>query len=467
LFVCDKRLRRKSSRRLASVLCLSLAFEGVEAPGGLRVLCADDATARELAIPRLIKESDRMSVTGDPLVGGTGFTVINQYFPFTDKFAATQWLANYVGAAPTTTTGAQLSLTLPSVRIPAAVSGSSSGDHWYFLRIRAPLSSNSSSNSIAETILGYTGAGMTNSPGGGVQFQPVGLLVGADSTGGAQVDTMNAGRMIIRRQAASSWQLFAPASSSPPAGAPQMAAGQAYGLCVGIKNNGTADYGRIVLATVNGSTPQSLSATTASNNSRPTSQTLFPLIGALGDPDGAANFGGEVSDLWIVNGPFPTDAQIQQITNGQVTVASVVATQGGTIQYANSLDFSTVSGGVIPATAGYPVTAGVTVRGQLEPTWAPLGVSRRCGRHGRPSLVRRQQYRRRHRSRAPCLYGRDVLELDNPDNFNRTFRSVRSLGLEETVPPPGADQRRQPDLNRRAGSDGRWHRPRNAEPIGG
>jgi hypothetical protein len=323
------------------------------------------------------------ATTGDPVTGGTSFQINNMYPPQSNQSAVTKLLATNVGAAGTT--GVQLSLTIPA---SPALNMPATGDHWYFMRVKMPAWG-LAQNGAMETILGVTGQRLN---GGGLGYNTFGYSQGNSSTGW-QVDPVRSGLPYVQRQKqGTAWQLFNQSPVGHLSGI-NYAPGVTYGQCVGVQHAGGADHGRLVLAALGGSTPQSVSAPLACGPARPTGLQLFNIIGASGVPAGGTNpnFSGEVSDFWIVNGPFPADGDLQAVTNGATTMEAVVAQGGGTIVYHNTLDLTTVSGAVIPDDTRYATTSGMTVNNYAGARLAQVS----CGPHmqnGALTLGRKTPY---------------------------------------------------------------------------
>ena len=339
------------------------------------------------------------AVAGDPLVGGASFGLHNNFYLTSNEAASTESLATTIGAGGSS--GVYLALTLPApsgtagaaMNIPANTS-SSSGDYWYFLRTKTAASdTNTSGSSIFQTLLGVTGGNETSaSPGGGVSMQSLQTFQGAVGTGWAVNPTL-AGQLYARRQASGAWQWL---SQSTLGLVPiNVVPSTVYGVCAGLQYQasgtlGAGTYGNLTVATLTApagtpGTPQTALSTSALvGNTRPTTSQLFNIIGGNGAPAAVASgcWTGEASDLWIIKGvQFPTATQIQQMTDGIVTVLSVVIANGGSAAniYHNSLDVTTQVSGVIPADTKYTSlsTAGVTINNF---TGASL-VTAPCGPH--------------------------------------------------------------------------------------
>jgi len=322
------------------------------------------------------------SVLAETPSGGIRLGLENGYYPFSALGSATETQAVNAGVG-VGTAGAQFGLQFPvssSLNVPATTfnGGGSNADHWYFVRYKTPSAGQNVPNSTTppttmESILSTTG-GPNGSLGGSFGM---GALTYYDATGGATtstgtyVPTNTQGMLYLRRQGASLYQMFAQTTPGyVTGGAVYHQPSTAYGAVIGTKYDGvSAWFGRAVVAQVGGSTPESVSAPTASNNTRPTTTQLFNYFGNANCPAGGTvagfrNFSGELHDVWICTGPFPTDAQVQALTNGTMTMKQVAAANGNTtILYHNTCDMSTASGGVIPADPAYTVTTGMTVMG--------------------------------------------------------------------------------------------------------
>lgn len=250
------------------------------------------------------------------------------------------------------------------VKIPAteahvpASTGNSSGDFWIGCFFRTAAATGLSTSARQERLFTCDGGALTGAPGGAFQWDSLNRATGSSTTGQAK-DTTNAGSLLIRRQGSGSYQFWAPVGT---ASGLKVQPDTAYFQVHGTKNVAGSDFGRLALVTMADNAIQTAQAGTASNTTRPTTQALWSVIGAMNAAGDHFGFGGSMSDYFVVNGPFPSDAQIQALAAGTIDiwnaghVNDIQAVLGGTVVWYNRLDFSQVAGSSLPSVVGAAAT---------------------------------------------------------------------------------------------------------------
>lgn len=222
-----------------------------------------------------------------------------------------------------------------------------SGDFAYvFIFQTAPVGA---SASRTEVLLGVDGATATGGAGGSLQFKSTSITTG--STSGATVDATNAGKISVRRQHSSGWQLWPQGVLGADLSGIALEPDTTYVGMIAVI--GTTP--RITFVNVATGVVQTVDGGTAISGTRPTAP-LFNLFGALGSGADRQGFGGAGLGMMVYHGAVPTNVQLQGLASGTYTAATLATAAGATLEYHNTMDYSQVSGSTIPSAVGSNAT---------------------------------------------------------------------------------------------------------------